>query len=425
MKQTVSTVLLLASMAAAFMAGSWHSQQETASAATPRSPHILYYVDPMHPQYKADRPGTAPDCGMALEPVYENSSQADEAGSGLAAPPNAVAVSADMQQLIGVRVGEVEQTSGTERIRLFGRVTTDETRVFKINVGVDGYLRELSDVTTGSQVARGQWLATFSAPEARQPMQGFLVTLSAQDRQAPSNPESSPAALDLARAGTEQAIDRLLALGMSRRQVDEIRRTRAVPSGIRIVAPEAGFVVERNVSAGLKVEKDTELFRIADLRRVWILADVAARDADRVRPGMMAEVTVPGRPSPIQARVSDTVRPQFDPATQSLKVRLEADNPDFVLRPDMFVDVDLQSPYGPAIVVPSSAIVASGRHNSVFVARGPGLFVPREVETGRRFGDRVEILKGLEPFERVAVSGTFLLDSESRMRGQDHDQPGH
>lgn len=422
MRRVVYALLLLATIAAAFLAGFWSHQHATVGAAALRAPRILHYACPMHPAYRSDRPADCPACGMALEPVYEDRGHADAAGPGSAAPPAAIAISAGTQQLIGVRVGTVEQISGTERLRLFGRVTPEETRLYRINVGVDGYIREISAVTTGSQVVRDQWLATFSAPDTRQPIQAFLVTLDALDRQAKSGADS-PVALDVARAGSEQAVDRLLTLGMSRVQVEEIRRTRLVPPSVQVTAPAEGFVLARNVSTGQKLEKGTELFRIADLRRVWILADVAARDADFVRPGMTAEVTIPGRPTPIPARVSRDVRPEFDPAAQSLKVRLEAENPDYRLRPDMFVDVDLQSPYRAAIVVPDGAIVASGLRNSVFVERGPGSFEPLPVEIGRRFGGRVEIVKGLAPGDRIVVSGTFLLDSESRMRT--HDQPDH
>ena len=422
-RNTTYAGVLFAAVAASFLAGSWHSPRETVSAAGLPGRHVLYYVDPMHPAYKSDRPGTAPDCGMPLEPVYADASQAaaDSVEGGVTAQ-NVLAVSAEKQQLIGVRVGVVEQSSGIERVRLFGRVTPEETRTFKLNVGVDGYIREISSVTTGSQVRKDQWLATFSTPDSRQPIQGYLVSLDVLDRETKSGSES-PAQIALATAGTEQAIDRLLTMGMSHVQVEEIKRTRQVPPNVRMTAPTDGFVLARSLSAGQKVDKGAELYRIADLRRVWILASVAASDADKVRAGMTARVTVAGRTTPIRARVSSEVLPQFDASTQTLQVRLEADNPGFLLRPDMFVDVDLEVPYPSTVVVPAEAIVRSGMHDTVFLERSPGHFAPLDVELGRRFGDRVEILRGLEAGQRVVVSGTFLLDSESRMKA--HDQPGH
>ena len=140
-----------------------------------RARTVLYYVDPMHPAYRSDKPGTAPDCGMALEPVYEGSPQA----ATRAGDPAVVRVSHDTQKQLGVRVQIVEKASGTERLRLYGRVAPDETRLYRVNVGIDGYVREISTVTTGSQVKANEWLATFSAPDARTTIQSYLVALDA------------------------------------------------------------------------------------------------------------------------------------------------------------------------------------------------------------------------------------------------------
>jgi Cu(I)/Ag(I) efflux system membrane fusion protein len=276
----------------------------------------------------------------------------------------------------------------------------------------------VSGVTTGARVRANEWLATFSAPDARQPIQAYLVTLDVLDRET-KNGGSSPQ-MTLARGSVQQATDRLLTLGMSRVQVEEIGRTRSVPPNLRITAPADGFVLARNLSAGEKIEKGTELFRIADLRRVWILLDVAAADAPFLRPGMTGQVRLANTSTRIRAKVSRDVLPQFDPVTQSSKVRLEADNSGFRLRPDMFVDVDLEIPRPSAIVVPAEAVVMTGLRNTIFVERSAGVFEPREVETGSRFGDRIAIVSGVSAGERVAVSGTFLLDSETRMRR--HDQ---
>jgi len=271
-------------------------------------------------------------------------------------------------------------------------------------------------------VTKGQWLATISVPESRQPVQGFLVTVDVLDREIKSATHNE-AQVELARASMELAGDKLLTLGMSQSQLDELRQTHRATSTFRITAPGDGFVLARNVSLGQKIEKGQEIFKLADLRRVWIVATVPANDASQIRPGMAAEVMIPGRTTPVHARVSAGVLPQFDTVTQSAAVRLELDNPGFVLRPDMFVDVEVQVPYGRVVTLPADAIVASGLRSTVFVERRAGIFESRAVETGRRIGDRVTIVKGLDPGERVALSGTFLLDSESRMKA--HDRPHH
>jgi len=203
--------------------------------------------------------------------------------------------------------------------------------------------------------------------------------------------------------------------GVSALQREEIARTRKMPDTIKIVAPAAGFVLARNVSPGMKFERGAELYRIADLRRVWIVADVFPHDARHVRPGMKATVSVPEQDVTLPATVAE-ILPQFDPASRTLKVRLEVDNPGYVLRPDMFVDVGLAVSLPPGIAVPADAVIDSGLAKTVFVQSDAGVFEPRRVETGWRSGDQVEIVKGLSPGEQIVTSGTFFLDSESRMR---------
>ena len=429
MKKITISVVLVGVLGAGFLAGAWSQRHGGVSAAGLHTRRILYYVDPMHPAYKSDKPGTAPDCGMQLEPVYEDDGQhgtpvdqnhghhaAHIHPPAAAIPSGAVRISPEQQRLIGVRVLPVEKTPATEKLRLFGRVAADETRVYRVDVGIDGFIREISTVTTGSLVDKDQWLATFSAPEARAPIQAYLVALDVLDRARKAG--DGPAQIELATASVQQTIDRLLTLGMSRLQIEDIGRTRQVPPNIRITAPAAGFALARNVSAGQKFGRGDELYRIADLHRVWILADVFGPDAEYVRPGMTAQVSLPGRTSSLRARVSSEVLPQFDSVSQSVKVRLEADNPGYVLRPDMFVDVELRIALPPAVAVPVDAVLDSGLKKTVFVEGEEGVFEPREVETGWRFGGRVEIVKGLTAGDRLAVSGAFLLDSESRMRHQ-------
>jgi RND family efflux transporter MFP subunit len=165
----------------------------------------------------------------------------------------------------------------------------------------------------------------------------------------------------------------------------------------------------------MKINRGEELYRIADLRRVWVVADVFLHEARHVRAGMKATVSVPEQGTALPATVAQ-ILPQFDAAARTLKVRLEVANPDFTLRPDMFVDVGLSVSVPPAVAIPADAIIDSGLRKTVFVQSGEGVFEARSVETGWRFGDEVEIVAGLSPGERIVTSGTFFLDSESRMR---------
>jgi len=414
-KHATLTALLCGALGAGFLAGTWHHQRESVKAASSRPRRIVVYVDPMHPSYKSDKPGIAPDCGMPLTPIYDDDPQQEAREvPGPLLTPGSVNISPEGQLLSGVRVSAVEEGVDSTKLRLYGRVAPDERRLYPINVGIDSFIREISPVTTGSLVERHQWLATLSASEIRAPLQAYVVALEVLERTR--NAAEGAMRVELATAALQQTTDRLLTYGMSIMQLDEISRTRQIPSTIRITSPAAGFAVARNASIGQKLEKGHELYRIADLRRVWVLADVFGADAEYVKPGAAADVSVPGRATSFRARVSSDVRPQFDGYSQSVKLRLEVDNPRFVLRPEMFVDVDLLVTLPPSIAVPVDAVVDSGLKKTVFVERSAGVFEPRQVETGWRFGGRVQIVEGLAAGDRVVVAGTFLLDAERRLR---------
>jgi YHS domain-containing protein len=230
-----------------------------------------------------------------------------------------------------------------------------------------------------------------------------------------ANSKETPQQLELTNKNIKQYKDSLRNIGMSDLQIEEIGRTRQYTENIQIRSPAKGFVIVRNVSKGLRFDKGTELYRIADLSRVWILAEVFENEASFFKPGMRAKVELPYQKKTLYARMGK-VLPQFDPATRTLKMRLVADNPGYDMRPDMFVNVELPVSGPPAIIVQVDAVLDSGLKKTVFIDRGNGFFEPRQVETGRSLGDRIEITRGLMPGEKIVVSGNFLIDSEARMQ---------
>ncbi len=312
-----------------------------------------------------------------------------------------------------MRVAAVEKRPITHSLRILGRVAVDERRVFIINTAAGGWVREISPVTVGSLVQKGQKLATFYSPEFLSAQQAYFYALNALDRftkEASPNPDQ----LKLTKANIRQYGDSLRSLGMGEKQIEEIGRTRTFTDQIEMASPTSGIIVSRNIYLGQRFERATEFFKIADLSQVWILADVYENEAKYLRRGLKALLRSTNYNMTFQATVSD-VPPIFDPASRTLKVRLEAKNPDEILRPDMFVDVEIPVNLPPAIAVLTDAILDSGLKKTVFVDRGNGVFEPREVETGWRLGNRVEIVKGLEPGERIVISGNFLIDSESKL----------
>jgi Cu(I)/Ag(I) efflux system membrane fusion protein len=282
---------------------------------------------------------------------------------------------------------------------------------------MEGSVRDLSAVTTGAQVRRDQVLGSVFMPDARAALQAYITALDAQDldpQQRAHEAMRAFAGTTMSRA-SQYTVERLRGMGMSLRQIEEMRVRREVPITIDLVSPVDGVVLARSVTPGQKFEKGMEWFRIANLERVWILADLLEGDAALVRAGAPVKVTVPGRAGALTAVVSK-VPPIFDPASRTLKVRLELDNPGRALLPDMYVDAEVAVERPAAVVLPVDAVLDSGLRSTVFVERGEGTFEPRQVEVGWRAGGLVEIRSGLTDGERVVVSGTFLVDSESQLR---------
>jgi Cu(I)/Ag(I) efflux system membrane fusion protein len=209
--------------------------------------------------------------------------------------------------------------------------------------------------------------------------------------------------------------DELRNLGVSNPQLRDMGRRRELVQDIRVESPVDGVVLKRSASPGLRFDRGFEFYRIADLNRVWILADVYRHQLPLIRRGGSARITMAEETRVLAATVSPS-EPIFDDATLTLKVRLEAANPKRALTPGMFVDVEFPVDLPAAVVVPADAIVDSGLRKTVFVDTGDGSFEPRLVETGWRMGDDVEVRKGLVPGERIVISGTFFVDSESRMK---------
>jgi membrane fusion protein, copper/silver efflux system len=408
MRKTLIIAILVLLVATSFLAGSWSQKKRSVGNISQGARQVLYYVDPMNPALKSDKPGIAP-CGMPLEPVYANGSP-----DLSRMPPGTVNVSSEQQQLIGLKVATVEKAPWSHTVRVLGRVVPDETLIYRINSATDGWVKKVFPVTTGSLVRRDELLATFFSPDFFPAIKAYLYGLRALDR-FESNEKETKEQIEVTNVSIGSYRVSLRNLGMSEHQIDAMTRTRQGVDEIEIRAPEQGFIIARNISLGQRFERGTELYRIADLSHIWVLADVFENESEHFRPGIIARVILPNQKKSFHARVSNTI-PQFDAASRTLKIRLEVDNPGFLLRPDMFVDVELPVTFPRAITIPIDAVRYSGMKKTVYMDLGKGFFEPRDVETGWRFGDRVEIVRGLLPGDRIVVSGNFLIDSESRMR---------
>jgi Cu(I)/Ag(I) efflux system membrane fusion protein len=375
---------------------------------------ILYWVDPMHPAYRSDKPGTAPDCGMALEPVY-----AEEVSKSLLpsedSMPETVQIDPASQHLYGIRLAKVERDTGKGTIRVFGRVAADQTLVYRVNLGTDGFVKETYNDAIGNYVKKDQHLAIIYSPEFLSVAGGYLSANERGSGGYGTPKDNSVPSITQGAASSQARADRLRNLGMSDSQIDEISANHKIPENIYVVSPTDGFILSRSISPGVRFERYTDMYTIANLSRVWILAEVFGKDAKAFRPGARARITLPDTGETFQAKVSN-VLPEVDPATRFLRPRLEVDNPGFKLRPDMFVNVELTVSLPTGLSVPADAVVDSGMSKRVFVETSSNHFETREVEIGWRLNDRVQIVKGLREGETVVAAGTFLVDSESRLQ---------
>ena len=409
MKRSYAYLLTMAVVAVtAFGAGAWWtSRSQAVSTSSARAASTARYTCPMHPDYTSDHPGDCPICGMRLV-------QADTGGGTSQVSKTAVNLPLDRRQLIGVHTIAVTREPVQHLLRVSGRVAIDDNRLYRVIAASEGWTRTLGPNPTGTYVRKGEQLASYYAPNLQASQQSLLFNMANSSQvQVMKNTgavagQNVPVPLNV-----QIAIDSLRGLGMSEQQIAEIQHSGQFANDIAIYAPVSGFVIARSLSPEQRFDKGSELYRIADVSRVWVMTDIFENDGQFLKPGTTATVLHQGRR--YEARMSDAV-PQFDPQSRTFKTRFELANPDFVLRPDMFVDVELRVEMPPAIVVPSDAVFDSGLRKTVFVERGNDSFEPRRVETGWRLGDRVQIVRGLMEGDRIAASSNFLLDSESRMK---------
>ncbi|HUQ91914.1 MAG TPA: efflux RND transporter periplasmic adaptor subunit [Bryobacteraceae bacterium] len=461
MKKTLNIILTIAGLAVAFIAGHGYGRWfgKGASTGEKNGRRILYYVDAMHPWYKSDKPGIAPDCGMKLEPVYADGGALalaqqerkilhyrdpknpqytagkpginPETGNDLepvyadgatTIPAGALQVTPEKQQLIGLRFGEVSYEASAQEFRSVGRVAVDETRTTRVHARVEGWIERVHGNFVGQLITKGEPLLTLYSPELLATQQELLLALQARTILSKSSMHEARTNSD---ALVEAARRRLELWNFNRSRIEAVEKSgKPIPS-VTLFAPADGFITARNAFPGQKIAPDTELYAIADFSRVWVMADVFESDAPAISLGVPALVTSANDPAMrLQARVSN-IQPQVDPATRTLKVRLELNNPGYKLKPEMFVDVLFRVTGAKILTVASEAVLDSGTTQTVFLDRGNGVLEPRHVEIGRRFGDRIQILRGLSPGERVVVSGAFLLNSESQLKsalaGMSHD----
>jgi RND family efflux transporter MFP subunit len=373
---------------------------------------ILYYEDPMHPWYKSNKPGIAPDCGMKLVPVYADEQQTVAAGP---LPRGAVQISPARQQLMGVTTAVAAYRPVEKTIRTVGEVAIDETRLADLDVEVNGWIQKVFVDHTWQYVRKGEPLFTLYSPDLLATEQEYLLALRAR-RSLGTSPYY---AVSSGSASLLEAARRRLALwDLTDAQIGQLplQQPGKTQGEVTIYAKGSGYVVERKAFPNQYVTPGTELYKLVDLSRVWVQADVYEFEMPSVSLGQEATLTTESLPGASWKGRLVFVNPEVKADTRTGTVRMEFPNPELKLKPGMFVNVELHKSFGRQLTVPVDAILDSGTRQVVFVALGKGVFAPREVKVGERTQDYIAILSGLRAGERVVTGANFLIDSESNLR---------
>jgi Cu(I)/Ag(I) efflux system membrane fusion protein len=376
--------------------------KKAVAASGPR--RVRYYRNPM------GLPDTSPtpkkdNMGMDYIPVYEDEEKDDG---------KTVKVSLDKIQRSGVRTETVQVRPIVQPVRAVGTVKNDESRLTVVTLRASGYIEDLFVNATGQTVRKGQALFRLYSSEIQTAQSDLIVS-------AGIKPSASQG------IGLHGSMQRLRNLDVPEARIEEVRTSGTNPRTIDWPSPAGGTVVYKGVITGQRVSAGMELYRIADLTHMWVIAEVAEADLAAIEVGTSALVTVPAYPvEPFEGRVT-FIYPDIKPETRTARVRVDLPNPVGRLKIDMYADVVFQTGAGkePAIAVPASAVIDSGTRQVVLVAKGEGRFEPRPVTLGRRGDGYVEVLSGIRKGEDVVTSATFLIDAESNLKAalQSFTQP--
>jgi Cu(I)/Ag(I) efflux system membrane fusion protein len=350
---------------------------------------ILYYRNPMGLPDTSKVP-KKDSMGMDYIPVYEG----EEANSSV------VKVSLGKLQRTGVKTAMAERTVIARAVRVPGTIAIDERLIRIVSMRTDSFVEDVANVTTGDVVRKGDDLFHFYSKDVAKAGAEYATEL---------------------RGGGKPGLDvggalQLRNLGVQEEAISSIAKNRAVPRSIPYLSPSDGVVLERNATTGMMAEAGDVLFRIADMSKVWVIADVPEFEATTIRQGAHATVKVRNLPGKTFDGTINLIYPELQSQTRTARVRIELSNADGLLLANMYAEVEIASGDAtPVVAVPNSAVIDTGDRQVVFVDKGEGRFEPRDVALGVRGDDRTEIRKGVEAGEKIVVSANFLLDAESNL----------
>ena len=327
--------------------------------------------------------------------------------------PGIVTIAPERLQTIGVKYEPVARRPLEKIIRTVGRVAVDERKLAKVTIKFHGWIERLFVSATGDHVRKGQQLFTIYSPDLVATQEEYLLALQGRKQMGESEfPEVARGSQDLLEATKR----RFQLWDITTDHVRELEKTGKVLKALPIHSPITGTVIKKEALAGAHVDPGQELYTIADLSHIWILADIYEYELSFVKAGQQAAVTLSYDPSTVLTGHVSFIYPTLDPKTRTAKVRFELNNRGEMLKPDMYANVELRVSLGTKLAIPQEAIIESGQKQVVFLHHGGGKLEPRLIKTGVKTGEWTEVLEGLKEGEHVVTSANFLIDSESRLK---------
>ncbi len=380
-----------------------------------------FYQCPMHPQITKEQKGDCPICGMTLverKMIYKDGKwkpyeegmehkgheehkeiKMEEKEIKTETGLIAVEISPEKQLLIGVKKDTVRRKNIEKVIRTYGKVDYKESNIYEINLKFGGWIEKLYANYEGMYVKKNDKLFEIYSPDIYQSIKELKLAYEKNDTFLLKNVKQ-----------------KLLIWGIRDFQIEEILKDKEEKKTIPFYSPYEGFIIEKEIFEGMEVKPGMSIYRIADLREVWVLGEIYEYEVNLIKKGDEALITfsyLPGKT--FKGKVS-YIYPYLNPETRTVKIRIDILNSDFKLKPDMYVNIEIKVNYGKKLVIPKSAVLYTGEKNIVFVDKGEGTFEPREVKLGIPGEDFYEVIEGVKEGEAVVTSGNFLIDSESSLR---------
>ena len=400
------------------------------NSATGKASNIDYWTCTMHPSVREKEPGKCPICSMDLVPVMKrdvtpasSSKQPpkhDHAAMLAGKPSDSSATSSashefvvpvERQQQIGVRYAKVERKPLRHTIRAVGLIVPDKTRNWQFVSRVDGYVQKLDVTAPGELVEKDAPLLSIYSPDLLTSEREFVELLRMRDQAKSKDARETPQRL------IESAKRRLQLWNVTEQQIAYLEKTRKASDTLTLLSPFRGVVQSVPVEQGKSVKPGDLLVEVADLSVVWLWAEFYENELSMLQVGQKLTVTAKSYPGQNFDGTLSLIDPFLDATKRTAKVRIDIPNPDFKLRPGMYVNAELEMDMGAALTIPVSAVMPTGTRSVVFVDKGEGKLEPRIVQLGTKYGDIYEVKSGLQENERVVASANFLIDAESKVQG--------